>query len=352
MSDSHGKAAQTSINDALLDEASVWIARLSNDQASEQDHQRFALWLGKSAKHRAAYDQIEALWLDLGCVKYSSTDSNEDKPRENQPLPGEGQPRVGDNTLKASSFWQKRWMKTRFIASFALCAMVAVALLPDASTPASVQRLATAIGEHSVETLSDGSVVHLNTNTRLEVSYTESQRELTLTQGEAHFSVKKNPQRPFVVRIPGGSVVAVGTAFNIEIEPQQTLVTVTEGVIRVEEQNDSALPADTVTARLNDQVRISPAGGLKRDQMPGDHLATAWLEQNMVFKNVSLAQVVAELNRYSEKKIKISDASLAFMPVSGVFKTDQPAQTLQAIEASLGLESKSEGQIILLHKRG
>lgn len=352
MSDSHGQAAQSSTSASLLDEASVWIARLSNDQASEQDHQRFALWLGKSAEHRAAYDQMETLWLDLGCVKYTSTDSSDLKQPEDQPLPGETKLVGSDKTTKASSFWQKKWVKTRFIASFALCAAVAVALLPDASQTTATQHLATAVGEHSIETLADGSVVQLNTNTRLEVSYTHSQRELTLTQGEAHFNVKKNPQRPFVVRIPGGSVVAVGTAFNIEIEPQQTLVTVTEGVIRVEEQNDSALPADTVTARLNDQVRISPAGGLTRDRMPSDHLATAWLEQNMVFKNVSLAQVVAELNRYSGKKIKISDASLAFMPVSGVFKTDQPAQTLQAIEASLGLESKAQGDIILLHKRG
>ncbi len=351
MSDSHGQTAQTSINTALLDDASEWIARLSNNQASEQDHQGFALWLGKSAEHRAAYDQMEALWLDLGCVKYS-TDKHDPSLQENQPLPGEGQISVSEKTSSASTFWQKRWIKTRFIASFALCAVVAVALLPDASKPTATQRLATAVGEHSTETLADGSVVQLNTNTRLEVSYSDSQRELSLTQGEAHFIVKKNPQRPFVVRIPGGSVVAVGTAFNIEIEPQQTLVTVTEGVIRVEEQNDSALPADTITARLNDQVRISPAGGLTRDRVPDDHLATAWLEQNMVFKNASLAQVVAELNRYSDKKIKISDASLAFIPVSGVFKTDQPTETLQAIETSLGLESKAEGNIILLHKRG
>lgn len=334
----------------MQDEASVWIARLSNDQATEQDHQRFALWLGKSAKHREAYDQMESLWLDLGCVKYTSLDTTAQ--RENQPLPGEGQLIVSDKAAKASSFWQKPWIKTRFIASFAFCAAVAVALLPKATETASTQQLATAIGQHSVESLADGSIVQLNTNTRLEVSYSDSQRDVTLSQGEAHFSVKKDPQRPFVVHIPGGSVVAVGTAFNIEIEPQHTLVTVTEGVIRVEEQNDSALPADTVTARLNDQVRISPAGGLKRERIPDDHQITAWLEQNMVFKNVSLAQVVAELNRYSEKKIKISDASLAFMPVSGVFKTDQPAQTLQAIEASLGLESKAQGSIILLHKRG
>ncbi|MEM8499132.1 MAG: FecR family protein [Pseudomonadota bacterium] len=352
MSDSHGQTAQASSNTSLLDEASVWIARLSNDQASEQDHQRFALWLGKSAEHRAAYDQMETLWLDLGCVKYTSSAKHDSSPQEDQPMPGQGQITAADKTPRASLFWQKRWVKTRFIASFALCAAVAVSLLPDASRPASTQHLATAVGEHSLQTLSDGSVVQLNTNTRLEVTYSQSQRELSLTQGEAHFIVEKNPQRPFVVRIPGGSVVAVGTAFNIEIEPQQTLVTVTEGVIRVEEQNDSALPADTVTARLNDQVRISPAGGLTRERVPADHLATAWLEQNMVFKNVSLAQVVAEINRYSDKKIKISDASLAFIPVSGVFKTDQPAQTLQAIETSLGLESKAQGNIILLHKRG
>ncbi len=180
--------------------------------------------------------------------------------------------------------------------------------------------------------------------------YSDDQRLLKLSQGEAYFDVSKDPERPFVVEVPGGSVTAVGTAFNIEIDPQETLVTVTEGVIRVEEDNNSALPAQQLSARVNDRVTIHPVEGLERSADSELDDVTAWRKQNLVFKNASLAHVVAELNRYSDYKIKIADPRLAYEQVNGVFKLNEPMKTLEAIQATLGLGSTTQGRIILLHR--
>lgn len=341
------KQQMTDIPPALLDAASEWIVKLSNDAATEADHQSFALWLSKSPEHKAAYDQTANLWFDLGCVRYIEADSSHTL--EDQPNAGEGRPIV--TTSKSSSLWTKLAEKRNFVASFALCALATMLFVSiEQAEPLSERSYATAVGEQQSTTLSDGSTIHLNTNTRLSVQYSDEQRLLTLSQGEAFFDVNKDPARPFVVQIPGGSVTAVGTAFNIEIDPQRTLVTVTEGVIRVQERNNSALPAQQLLARQSDGVAVHPVKGLERTDESDLEDVTAWRQQNLIFQNASLAQVVAELNRYSDRKIKIADASLAYEEINGVFKLDKPLETLQAIQTTLRLESKSQGQIILLYR--
>ncbi|MFK8020990.1 MAG: FecR domain-containing protein [Pseudomonadales bacterium] len=343
------KQQSTTQSQALLDEASGWIVRLSNESATEQDHQSFALWLGKSHQHRAAYDEVESLWFDLGCVRYVEPIS--EPILEDQPGPGEGQP--SSSTKQSSSLWAKIAKARNFAAAFALCAVAgALYLSLDHEQEWPEQNFATAIGEQRTVTLSDGSKVQLNTNSRLLVQYSADQRTVNLSQGEAYFDVSTDLDKPFIVLVPGGSVTAVGTAFNIEIDSQQTLVTVTEGVIRVEENNNSALPPHRLTAKINDSVSIHPMLGLERVELSALDAITAWREQNLIFRNASLAEIVAELNRYSEHKIKIADASLAYIQLSGVFKLDNPVATLEAIQTTLGLQSKAQDQIILLFKQG
>ena len=64
----------------------------------------------------------------------------------------------------------------------------------------------TAVGERSTFTLSDGSIVTLNTNSELTVHYSDTRREARLARGEANFEVAKNRAKPFVVRAGDGLV--------------------------------------------------------------------------------------------------------------------------------------------------
>ncbi len=335
---------------ALQDEACAWIARLSSDRAEESDYKAFALWLSQSTAHRRAYDSMEMLWMDLGCIKYQS--ALESTPAlEDQPLPGAEELSQPSLAKRASRLWRRVSRKGGMAAGFLLFAVALLVLRSQFSEPvSSPERYATAVGEQRSITLADGSLVHMNTNSRLEAQFSKDERHLNLSQGEAHFTVTKDPERPFRVIIPGAEVVAIGTAFNIEIQADQSLVTVTEGVVRVEEQSNSALRPEKVTAAANFTVSVQSDGMEKLAENRLEEV-TAWRQQNLVFKDLSLAEVISELNRYSERKIKIADASLAFLQVSGVFKLNKPMETLQAIEKALNLQSKQQGQIILLYQR-
>ncbi|MBI4626652.1 MAG: FecR domain-containing protein [Verrucomicrobia bacterium] len=58
----------------------------------------------------------------------------------------------------------------------------------------------------------------------------------SLARGKAHFTVAKNPSRPFVVSAGGGDVQAVGTVFNIRLRSEAIEVFVTEGKVQVDSE--------------------------------------------------------------------------------------------------------------------
>jgi len=59
--------------------------------------------------------------------------------------------------------------------------------------------------------------------------------------------------------------------------------------------------------------------------------ATSWKSGRLIFRDDTLAAAVAELNRYSNRLILVTDPKVATLKVSGVFSADQPENFLAAI---------------------
>src|SRR5205823_4691644 len=85
--------------------------------------------------------------------------------------------------------------------------------------------LRTAAGERRVVTLSDGSQVQLDSLSELQVRYSGQTRALELIKGQARFDVAHETGRPFEVNAASRKVVALGTAFNIDLLGKTLLVT-------------------------------------------------------------------------------------------------------------------------------
>ena len=122
-------------------------------------------------------------------------------------------------------------------------ALAIVAVASILSLPLGTSIYTTGVGEQKTIQLADNSVVQLNTNSRLEVDYSSDLRRLSLTQGEAHFDVAHNPQRPFEVLAGQGLVRAIGTAFTVHIRKIDVEVIVTEGTVEL-----APAPTPQVTA--------------------------------------------------------------------------------------------------------
>jgi transmembrane sensor len=193
---------------------------------------------------------------------------------------------------------------------------------------------ATRPGEMKTVRLSDGSRITLNSASAIDVSMRPDHRAIRLLRGEAYFDVAKNPHRPFTVDAGKAAVQVLGTKFNIRMNPDQSIVSVTEGRVR------------TVSAGMPDKPIILVGGQeamVSEDSIqlrPMDTYATdAWRRHVITFQLTPLRTVVQELNRYRSHNIYIANQSLVNLRVTGIFSTDKPSDALKALEANLGLAS-------------
>ncbi len=296
------------------DAAMGWIARFRGDDAGEEDHREFALWLAADASHRQAMDLMLELWDDLGSVRH---------------LPFE------EPLSAAPRSSRRQWLAGA--AALAAGLVLALIVLPINDDRVYSQQFQTAQGERATFTLNDDSQITLNTASRVEVEFSGSGRQVALVRGEAYFDVEPDTERPFRVDTGNAVVTAVGTAFNIYRREDASDITVTEGVVQVTESTPAGRSSRSTMLHANEYLQASRAGlGSTRQIDPAP--LTAWQRGEIIAREMPLLELTRELARYTDTRIVIRDRSVADLTVSGVFNLDHPASVLQAVELSLELQ--------------
>jgi transmembrane sensor len=199
----------------------------------------------------------------------------------------------------------------------------------------------TVVGEQSSFTLQDGSVLFLNTDSKVRVSWLPRERHIDLVRGEARFKVAKDATRPFIVATTTAAVRAVGTVFNVRAEPLATQVAVLEGRVEVtvtptgERAAGVQIPSRTGSAAApsHSLARVQLAAGeraavtrqgIEPDSGPPIESVRAWTERRLVFRDQPLTAVILEFNRYRVNPLVLDDPSLAALRISGVFDLSDP----------------------------
>ena len=244
---SHTTASE--LSGAMQDQACQWIVRLRADDVSAADREQFALWLAANPAHRQAMDAMLAMWEDLEILNYRG----ESRERREESIPAR-RSEPGENTAAPARYGRRRWLGTGLALAASL--VLAVLLAPGLGLGPDTQEYRTRLGEQLAVTLPDGSTVKLNTDSRLLVSYSASERQLTLARGEAFFKVQHDTSRPFLVTAGNTEVRALGTAFNILLTGEHSEITVTEGVVRITELNaPDARPAHSELLYSDQRMR-------------------------------------------------------------------------------------------------
>jgi len=203
---------------------------------------------------------------------------------------------------------------------------------------------ATDIGTTRVVALPDGSIVTLNTDSRVTVKFTEHLREVRLFQGEALFTVAKNKARPFVVVAGDTQVRAVGTAFAVRYTQKQPIrILVQEGVVVV--TRAGKVDAKPVLAVADTQTLVPRNAPITTRPVTYSQLTggIAWQYGQIFFDNDTLEDAAQEFARYSNTKI-IVDPAVANRTVTGLFPSDNPvgfakaAATVHDLHVTVGVE--------------
>lgn len=304
------------------DEAAVyWVLRQDRDDLLAADHAAFAAWLEASETHAAAFRKANGVW---DVFDQSEADPHLTALRQ---------------AALATPAPRRRWIPAAAGAGLAASLAAAALLLPGqlgrtdapggpatdiAGTDAApaVARLATAKGERRTIVLPDGTRVTLNTDTALALAYTSGNRHVRLLRGQALFEVAKDASRPFSVEAAGRRVTALGTVFEVRLDPGRMKVVLVEGRVVVDraaaasELSDPAptllKPGQALVAELGVPQRVAPVD-------VGSELM--WREGYVSLEDTPLAAAVAEMSRYTPAPIRVLDEETGRMRVSGVFRT-------------------------------
>lgn len=207
----------------------------------------------------------------------------------------------------------------------------------------------TGIGEQRSITLEDGSLVHLNTDSKVEVDFSAEARNLRLVRGEALFIVERDSTRPFTVTAGDTAVRAIGTQFNVRRNTAGTEVAVVEGTVQVTAMREHAgVPTQRLLAGEQAQVmqgKISP----RSRQTGADPLA--WRQRRLIFHDARLANVAEEFNRYNRTKIRIEGDAAKDILLSGIFDADRPQALMLYAAKSADFAVEPEGDDWVIRSR-
>ena len=330
----------------VKEQAAVWLIRISDNALSPDDVDDLREWIGRSDFHRDYFIQLSQSWDDMAVLQ------------ELAELFAVPRADTASQHHHGLGLWINKLSFAGYAATASLVACTFAVLLYGLSAfDSETQSLQTAIGEQRLERLDDGTVLTLNTNSELRVDYSGDNRIIHLSRGEVNFDVAKDPHRPFVVYAGDGLVWAVGTAFNIRLIEDSVDLTVTEGRVKVYSGIAPSEPLQTlVTDSLSTENTPTPVqqneafvkagealqysqviaqkGEMQRKQL---EKKLAWQQGALIFKGETLEQVVIEVRRYTDKKIRIVDADIKNTKVGGYYKTDDIDSLLRSMSQSFGI---------------
>jgi transmembrane sensor len=307
--------------------------RLRDPAATERTTEQWLAWTEQDASHLTAFERITDLAMRTGSLGEITRAQ----------LMAEFAPPV-------TRSWH--WLPTTAAAAIAALALLGGYLVwRTGDGSAAPQVYSSAVAARRDVTLDDGSRVTLGGATRLTTRFSRGQRQVELTEGEAYFEVVHNPRRPFVVRVGNLTIHDVGTAFDVRRTGDRVTVSMAEGRVRIFYQSGDK--NDGLEAVAGQAVSYDPGHPALSVSSSDPSHAAAWRDDRLEFDNEPLAVVVANINRYSARPVRIVDADLGPLTFTGTVRTDAIDDWLHALPQVLPLQVSEEGgQTVLSDARG
>ncbi|MGS2723349.1 FecR family protein [Porticoccus sp. GXU_MW_L64] len=363
----------------IKEEAALWLLKIEEESPlPPEEVANLRQWVDTSEVHRQVIVHMSQTWGDMEILSEM----------------------MAPPTARQWSFWEllRTWLLSPLVAlllliikpvrttpqpGFALACSLAIGVLvtlwalnPQNNEPSN--RYLTQVSEQAHYTLADGSQLWLNSNSEVEVIYSDNFRRIRLLRGEAHFDVKRDTQRPFEVYSNDRLVRALGTAFSVYRSKDSIEVFVSEGRVElaiVDEtlvitpddlpSGSAALPAGKVGLPVTREapaaiktyvgelaagqsVSIPTKNGDAPVEMHSEDIVEhdagevirklSWLDGKLVFAGESLEQVVTEISRHTSMRIDVADPALKTMRIGGHFQAGDTDALFYVLESGFGIQ--------------
>ena len=295
------------IPSVILDEAAFWLMELHSGHLDPNQRQKLKEWCARSADHERAWQRAQTFATKI-----------------------QGLPPAGTKALKQlASSDRRKVVKT--IAALLVAAPVGW-LTYRYAFEGEGARYSTAVGQQREIVLDDGSRLVLNTNTEVDVAFSEGHRRLILRRGEILVTTAKDSHsysRPFSVQVRQGSMRALGTRFTARQEDARSHVAVMDGAVEItpiENMSVKTIVSTNAQSSFTDKEVDAP--------VELDAGAGSWADGMLVVHKMPMAVFLAELDRYRPGKLQY-DSHVAKLSVSGAFSLKDTDQTLATLEQTM-----------------
>ncbi|MDB5397426.1 MAG: hypothetical protein JWM91_4932 [Rhodospirillales bacterium] len=312
---------------------------------------RWTAWLGESAENRAAYHAVRDTWnrpvpADVWPTHEQIINDTYDS---TGPIPTKAAgPRLGTGKPTGRTRRSPKSPALMLIAGALLVAAIVVGwrqtrLPTQASSDGLVYQ--TGRGEQRRIALADGSAITLGPLSTLSIIADATGRSVRLDRGEAIFAITRNPEQPFKLFANGGEITDIGTTFGVEIRADRATVTVVEGAVRVSPR----IPRTAaVSVDLNHDEQVSFSQDLGPVDKVDGRAKTDWSRGRLAYLDQPLADVVADLTRYTTRDIVIGDPAAGVLHYTGTIEADAIDQWVAALTRVLPVDAKRDGNRVVL----
>lgn len=309
------------------EQAAAWFAAQRAGVMLVEQRAEFDAWR-LDPRNQAALDAMHELWGDLAILKEPRTDARR----------------------------RPAWPVRAMAAAAILIAVVTGSALVWRLTPHATS-IATANGQQETKSLPDGSLLAVNVASRVSYTVDDKRRLVTLSAGEAAFSVKPDASRPFSVRAGDYEIRAIGTAFNVRYRESEIEVSVSEGSVEVCNVRRSGEVETLSSLAAGQQLRF-PASfssevfrSARPEAIEPEHVAE-WRMRVVSYENATVGEVVADFNRYFYRELVVEGRDLAARQVTIRLEVENRETALAVLANLLDVDvRKTPSRDVIAYRR-
>ncbi|MDR0209386.1 MAG: FecR domain-containing protein [Pseudomonas putida] len=275
-------------------EALEWFSRLRHPGCDERQRQAFAAWC-QAPENARAYAELEACWQQLTTT-----------PRPRVPLVQARRSHAG--TCLAVLF-------------LLILAGLAYEYWPQAQRLGS--DLYTDSGERRSVRLADGTTLHLDGASALDIDLRERTRQMQLIQGQVYLEVMLDG-RALQVQVDDARIEVYGSRLMLARHSTYDELVVLNGKAMVLQGGDQRMVSAGERVTFTD-ARIGQVG--KIDVKTVD----AWRNGHLLAREMLLGEVLERLAGYQGRRVWLLDEQTAQRRISGDFDLDHPSHSLERL---------------------
>lgn len=294
----------------VAEQAVHWLVELQEGRADPQHQAAWQRWLDADAEHRRAWEHIQQV---------------------NQRLRGMPSP-LAHATLKAPPCAARR-RALKALLLLGVTTATGLGLRQQQLLPPLLADYRSPFGERRQMRLNDGSQIHLNTASAIDIAFSGERRLVHLLEGEILLRLAPDP-RPLYITTAQGVVTAQQGRLDVRQQAGRTQVAVLDGVASLSPQAQRGYPL-----RLSAGLQASFDTATCSTPVTTDANTGAWVDGMLIATQMRLGDFINELGRYRRGHLQC-DPRLANLRISGSYPLDDTDRILQMLEVALPVRVK------------